>query len=81
MQKNILDNLKFSSEPEIINLSKEKLSEIKIDEELISSATPEKISEESEKDLDNYVFIKKSLKEFGKLKEMKKVPREIEKFI
>tara|TARA_B100001250_G_scaffold97499_1_gene81802 strand:+ start:24049 stop:25116 length:1068 start_codon:yes stop_codon:yes gene_type:complete len=49
--KNILDNLKFSSEPEIINLSKEKLSEIKIDEELISSATPENISEESEKDI------------------------------
>ncbi|MEC7837218.1 MAG: HEAT repeat domain-containing protein [Chloroflexota bacterium] len=60
--KSILDNLKFSSEPEIVALSKEKLSEIKADEELVSSATPEKMSEESqenikegyEKDFDEY---------------------------
>lgn len=60
--KSILDNLKFSSEPEIVTLSKKKLSEIKEDEELVSAATPEKISEESqenikedyEKDFDEY---------------------------
>ncbi|MBC78502.1 MAG: hypothetical protein CL745_02710 [Chloroflexi bacterium] len=48
--KSILDNLKFSSEPEIVTLSKEKLSEIKADEELVS-ANPNDISEETEKNI------------------------------
>lgn len=48
--KSILDNLKFSSEPEIVSLSKEMLSEIKADEELIS-ANPNDDLEESEKNI------------------------------
>ena len=60
--KKLLDNLKFSTEPEIVNLSKLKLEEIKAEEELDSSATPEKITDTSleslkkdlSKDFDEY---------------------------
>ncbi len=58
--KSILDNLKFSSEPEIVSLSKEKLAEMKSDEELASN-NPNDIEEDTEenfkdevKDFDEY---------------------------
>ena len=43
--KSILEKLKFSTEPEIVELSKVKLEEIRLEEELESSITPEKMSE------------------------------------
>ena len=49
--KSLLEQLRFSSEPEIVELSKIKLSEIKADEGLDSSDASESEIEETQEDL------------------------------
>ena len=49
--KSLLEQLRFSSEPEIVELSKIKLSEIKADEGLDSSDATESETEETQEDL------------------------------
>ena len=49
--KSLLEQLRFSSEPEIVELSKIKLSEIKADEALDSSDASESETEETQEDL------------------------------